>query len=196
MNKNLKLACLVVAATLWMGAKVGKKAPAFSLPDSTGQTRSLGDYKGKYVVLEWYNPDCPYVKKHYAGNMQALQKEWTAKGVVWLSVNSSAPGKQGNLSAEKAEALRKEKGSAPTAILLDPKGEVGRRYKAKTTPHMYVIDPKGALIYAGAIDDKPTTSADDIPGSRNYVRQALEESMAGKPISTPSTQAYGCSVKY
>ena len=178
-------------------AKVGAPAPAFTATDNTGASRSLAGFKGKWVVLEWHNNGCPYVKKQYeSGNMQKLQKEWTAKGVVWLTVISSAPGKQGYVTASEADAYVKDKGAAPTAVLLDPPGTVGMAYDAKTTPHMYVIDPSGRLVYNGAIDDKPTTDLGDVPGARNYVSQALTEAMAGKPVSIPTTKPYGCSVKY
>lgn len=178
-------------------AIVGQPAPAFTLTGTDGKPHSLSEYAGKLVVLEWFNHDCPFVRKHYgSGNMQKLQKKWTGQGVVWLSINSSAPGKQGNYPPEEANELTKEKGAAPTAVLLDPDGTVGRAYGAKTTPHMYVIDPAGRLVYAGAIDSVPSASADDIRGATNYVRQALAQAMAGQPVSTPTSVAYGCSIKY
>jgi peroxiredoxin len=178
-------------------ALVGQPAPAFTLTGTDGKTYSLADFEGKYVVLEWINHDCPFVKKHYgSGNMQKLQKKYTEQGVVWLSVNSSAPGKQGNYPPEKANELTAEKGAAPTALLLDPDGTVGKAYGAKTTPHMYVIDPKGVLVYAGGIDDKPSTDQADIATARNHVDQALTEALAGKPITVASSTPYGCSVKY
>lgn len=178
-------------------AVVGQPAPDFTLRDSAGKTRSLGEFKGKVVVLEWVNPECPFVKKHYgSGNMQKLQKTYAAKGVAWLTVNSSAPGKQGHLTPATAGAFVKEQGAAPTAILLDPEGQTGRAYGAKTTPHMYVIDGQGKLVYAGAIDDKPSTDPDDIPGARSYIAESLDALLSGKPITTASTTPYGCSVKY
>jgi len=178
-------------------AVVGQPAPAFSLPDSKGGTQSLASYKGKFVVLEWVNPDCPFVRKHYgSGNMQMLQKAYSAKGVAWLTVNSSAPGKQGHLEAATAEAFIKDKGASPTALLLDPQGNIGRGYGAKTTPHMFVIDPAGNLIYNGAIDDKPSADPADVASATNYVRSALDQALAGKPVTTTATQPYGCSVKY
>ncbi len=179
------------------GAIVGEPAPAFSLPDTNGGQEALSALKGKYVVLECVNFECPFVGKHYgSGNMQKLQKIYTGKGVVWLSINSSAPGKQGALDATKANALVKDKGAAPTAFLLDSEGAVGQAYGAKTTPHMFIIDPSGKLIYNGAIDDRPSTDKADIGPARNYVQAALDEALAGKPVTTTSSQPYGCSVKY
>ncbi len=176
---------------------VGSPAPAFTLTDTKGKQHNLADYKGKYVVLEWVNLGCPFVKKHYeSGNMQATQKKAVEKGVVWLSVCSSAKWKQGNLSAADWNEEITDRKMASTAVLIDESGEVGRAYGAKTTPHMYVVNPEGVLIYKGAIDDKPTTNKDTIPGARNYVLAALDESLAGKPVSTASTTPYGCSVKY
>jgi hypothetical protein len=178
-------------------ATVGSPAPAFTLPDTNGQTRSLSDYQGKFVVIEWVNHECPFVKKHYgSGNMQKLQKKYVDEGVVWLSINSSAPGKQGNYTAAEWNELTRAKGASPTAVLLDPDGKVGRAYGAKTTPHMYVVDPKGTVIYAGGIDDKPSTDQADIPTAKNYVDAALTEAIAGKPITVASSVPYGCSVKY
>lgn len=179
-------------------AEIGKPAPAFSVMDATGKVRSLEEFKGKTVVLEWNNPDCPFVKKHYVAstNMQNQQKAATDQGVVWLSVNSGASGKQGHLDAASATAKLSELKAAPTAYLLDSDGKTGQAYGAKTTPHMYVIDGKGTLQYAGAIDSVPSADAADIPGAKQYVNQALAELAAGKPVSEPSTKAYGCSVKY
>ena len=178
-------------------AVVGKAAPAFSLTDMDGTTVKLSDYKGKFVVLEWVNFECPFVRKHYGSeNMQKLQKAYTEKDVVWITICSSAPGKQGNLTGEEAREATKEHGASPTEFLLDPKGVAGRAYGAKTTPHMFVIDPKGKLIYAGAIDDTPSTKVDDIPNSKNYVVAALDAALAGKPVETATTKPYGCSVKY
>lgn len=178
-------------------AVVGSPAPDFSLTDSNGKTQSLSQYKGKYVVLEWFNEGCPYVKKHYeSGNMQKLQKEYGGKGVVWLTIISSAPGKQGAGTAVEVNAKRGEWKIASAATVLDPQGQAGQLYGAKTTPHMYVIDPKGTLIYMGAIDDKATSDPADIPASKNYVQAALDQSMAGKPVAESATVPYGCSVKY
>ena len=176
---------------------VGQPAPDFSLRDTNGKTNRLSDFKGKYVVLEWSNYDCPFVKKHYnSGNMQKLQKTYTEKGAIWLTINSSAAGKQGNYPADKWNEMVKEKGAAPTAVLLDPDGTVGKMYGAKTTPSMFVINPAGSLIYMGAIDDKASFAPEDIKTARNYVQMALDAAMAGKPVETSSTQSYGCSVKY
>lgn len=177
--------------------KVGAAAPGFSLTDSKGKTHSLGDYKGKYVVLEWFNPGCPFVQKHYkSGNMQTLQKQFVGKDVVWLTIDSSAPGKEGNLSPEEANKQIDTWKINSSALLLDPSGKVGHEYAATNTPHMYVINPEGKLIYSGAIDDKPTANPDDIAGANNYVKAALEESMSGKAVATPTSRAYGCSIKY
>ena len=181
----------------WAAAKVGEAAPAFTALASTGKSVSLASYRSKIVVLEWTNHECPYVRKHYeTGNMQALQKEVTGQGVVWLSVISSAPGEQGYVSPAQANELTESRGAAPTAVLLDPKGTVGRMYGATNTPHMYVIDEAGILRYAGAIDDRPTTRKSDVEGAHNYVRAALHAVAAGRPVPEPVTHAYGCTVKY
>src|SRR5688572_13730544 len=176
---------------------VGSPAPALTLTDTKGKQHNLADYKGKHVVLEWVNFGCPFVKKHYeSGNMQATQKKAVDKGVVWLSVCSSAEGKQGHMDAADWNEEIADRKLASSAVLIDESGDVGKAYGAKTTPHMYIVNPDGILVYKGAIDDKPSTNKDDIPGARNYVLAALDESMAGKPVSTASTQSYGCSVKY
>ena len=178
-------------------ARVGEAAPTFRATDSHGQAQSLDKYRGKYVVLEWHNQGCPYTKKHYeSGNMQRLQKEWTAKGVVWFTVISSAPGTQGYVTPTQENDYLKQMNAVPTAVLMDPGGTLGQLYAAKTTPHMYVIDPNGVLIYNGAIDDHPTSDQADIASSKNYVSNALTEALAGKPVTDPATQPYGCSVKY
>jgi peroxiredoxin len=178
-------------------AVVGKAAPAFSLTDMDGKTVKLSDFKGKFVVLEWVNFDCPFVRKHYGSeNMQKLQKTYTGKDVVWITICSSAPGKQGHLTAAEAKEATAERGASPTEFLLDPKGVTGKAYGAKTTPHMYVIDPKGKLLYNGAIDDTPSTKVADVPTSKNYVVAALDAAMAGKPVENATTKPYGCSVKY
>jgi len=185
------------AAIATHAAKVGDPAPAFTGTDTKGKVHSLSDFKGKFVVLEWHNQGCPYVKKHYgSGNMQRLQKEWTAKGVVWLTIISSAPNMQGHVTAEQADAYVREQHAVPTAVILDSSGEIGRTYDAKTTPHMFVVDPGGRLIYNGAIDDKPTTDQADIASAQDYVSAALKAAMAGQPVATAATKPYGCSVKY
>jgi peroxiredoxin len=176
---------------------VGSAAPDFSLTDAKGKTQTLSQYKGKYVVLEWFNPECPFVKKHYgSGNMQKLQEEFTGKGVVWLSIDSSAPGTEGNLSPEQADKIASGWKTHQTALVLDPEGKAGRAYGAKNTPHMFVINPEGKVIYEGAIDSKPTPNPADIAASTNYVKVALDESLSGKPVSNANTKPYGCSVKY
>jgi peroxiredoxin len=178
-------------------AVVDEKAPDFKLTGIDGKTYSLGDYKGKYVVLEWNNFDCPFVKKFYAsGTMQKLQKEYAEKGVVWLTICSSAEGKQGYYEAEALSDMTAERKLASTAYLRDPDGTVGKLYGAKTTPHMYVINPEGVLIYVGAIDDKPSTNPEDIAAAQNYVTASLNLAMSGKPVEVKSTASYGCSVKY
>ncbi len=176
---------------------MGQKAPDFTLTDTNNASHKLSQYAGKYVVLEWVNPDCPFVKKHYeSGNMQNLQKELRGKDVVWLSICSSAEGKQGHYSAAEWNMMTAEKKAAPNAVLLDAEGKVGALYGAKTTPHMYVINPKGILSYAGAIDDKASTKIEDVSGAKNYVRSAVDDLMAGKKVKNGQTQPYGCGVKY
>jgi peroxiredoxin len=201
MKTKLLTTLLTLAASTALFAAdspaVGTTAPDFSLTDSKGKTQTVSQYKGKYVVLEWFNPDCPFVKKHYgSGNMQKLQEELTAKGVVWLSIDSSAPGLEGNLTAEQAEKKIAEWKTKQTALVLDPDGKAGRSYGAKNTPHMFVINPEGKIIYEGAIDSKATPNPADIASSTNYVKVALEESLAGKTVSNANTKPYGCSVKY
>jgi AhpC/TSA family protein len=184
---------------LWAGnaTRVGNRAPDFTATDSNGRVHKLSEYQDKFVVLEWTNRGCPYTQKHYnSGNMQRLQREWTSRGVIWLTVISSAPGKQGYVKAGEENVYVKQVNAAPTAVLLDPTGVLGRLYDAKTTPHMFIIDPKGILIYNGAIDDRPTTDLADVNGARNYLTLALEEATSGKPVSIPTTRPYGCSVKY
>lgn len=190
-------ACAAMISSFAWAARVGEPAPDFTATDSNGQVHHLSDYRGKFVVLEWTNRGCPYTRKHYeSGNMQRLQQEWTAKGVIWLTVLSSAPGKQGYVTASEENAYLKQENAHPTAALLDPTGALGHLYDAKTSPQMYVINPQGTLIYDGAIDDRPTTDVADIQGAKNYLSLALEEAMAGKSVSTPVTRPYGCSVKY
>jgi peroxiredoxin len=176
---------------------VGSAAPDFSLTDAKGKAHSLSQYKGKYVVLEWFNPECPFVKKHYgSGNMQKLQEEYTNKGVTWLTIDSSAPGSEGSLSADAASKVMTGWKTRQTALLLDPEGKAGRAYGAKNTPNMVVINPEGKIVYEGAIDSKATPNPADIPNSTNYVKVALDESLEGKPVTTSTTKPYGCSVKY
>jgi hypothetical protein len=188
---------LVLATSLARAARIGDPAPNFTATDTNGQTHKLSDYAGKFVVLEWHNRGCPYTQKHYnSGNMENLQREWTGRGVIWLTVISSAPGKQGFVTASDENAYVKQVNAAPTAVLLDPTGTLGHLYDAKTTPHMFIINPQGTLIYNGAIDDRPTADRSDINGAKNYVSAALEQALAGKPVTTPTTRPYGCSVKY
>ena len=178
-------------------ATVGEKAPDFTLTDAAGKKHSLADFAGRFVVLEWVNFGCPFVKKHYnSKNMQNLQAAYTEKEVVWLSICSSGPAKQGYFEGDELVRELDQKGSRATAYLVDADGRVGRMYEAKTTPHMFVIDPGGVLIYAGAIDDRPSTDVEDIKGATNYVQQALDAAMTGKPVAVTSTKSYGCSVKY
>src|SRR5205807_4727336 len=191
---------LVIAPLLtpWARAvKVGESAPDFQAIDSNGLQQKLSQYRGKFVVLEWHNNGCPYTKKHYeSGNMQRLQKQWTDKGVVWFTVISSAPGSQGYVTAAQENEYMQKMHAVPTAALLDPKGEIGHLYGAKTTPHMFVINLQGQLIYNGAIDDKSTSDPSDISGAKNYVSEALQEAKAGQPVALATTRPYGCSVKY
>jgi peroxiredoxin len=183
---------LVISAT-----KVGESAPDFTATGSDGKTYRLSEMRGKYVVLEWHNNGCPYTRKHYeSGNMQRLQKEWTAKGVEWFTVISSAPGSQGFVTPDQENAYMSKMHAAPTAALLDPTGDLGHLYDAKTTPQMVVINPEDVIIYDGAIDDHPTPDQADIPNSKNYVELALQASMAGKPVEVSTSRPYGCSVKY
>ena len=175
----------------------GKPAPDFTLQDSGGKTVKLADFKGKTVVLEWTNQDCPYVRKHYSGgNMQQLQKDAAAKDVVWLTISSSAPGQQGHVNGLEADELTKSRKAAPAAFLFDPDGKVGHAYDARTTPHMYVIDKAGVLAYMGAIDDKPTANLADLKTARPYLKEAVEAVLAGETVKVASTRAYGCSIKY
>lgn len=187
---------LVTTCSAW-AVRVGEAAPEFTGTDSHGQTHKLSDYRGKYVVLEWTNNGCPFTKKHYdSGNMQALQKGWTAKGVVWLTILSSHPGAQGYMTAAAENAYMERMHAAPTAAILDPTGAIGHEYDAKTTPDMYIIDPQGKLIYAGAIDNKATTDLADVKDAANYVSAALQEAMGGQAVAVAYTRPYGCSVKY
>lgn len=188
---------LVASGAANAAIKVGEPAPAFEVLSQTGEPVQLSDFKGKFVVLEWTNEGCPFVRKHYKhGNMQGLQKEFTDKDVTWLTVFSSKPGKQGHVDAAGAKKFQADFKTASTAMLLDGDGTVGRLYEAKTTPHMYVVNPDGNLIYAGGIDSTPSADPADIADSENYVKSALNEAMAGKPVSTPISKPYGCSIKY
>jgi len=207
MKKKYAIALLVVAVAFGifitlnaMGKKapvINSQAPNFKLSDTNGKEHSLGDFKGKYVVLEWTNQGCPYVRKHYdSKNMQSLQKKWTDKGVVWLSICSSAEGKQGHMTNAEWKKTIKKEGMFSTAVLIDESGRVGKKYGAQTTPHMYIVDPTGLLIYQGAIDDTPSYKSEDVKGAHNYVTAALNDSMGGKPVYHVATKPYGCSVKY
>ena len=193
------LAAVSLAGTAFAAGQppVGETAPTFTLVDSGGVKHSLSDYKGKYVVLEWTNPGCPFVKKHYeSGNMEKLQAEYTKKGVVWLTIDSSAPAEQGFLDGENAKKAKQEQYKDSTELLLDPTGEVGHEYHATNTPDMYIISPDGKLIYEGAIDSIPSADQSDISKATNYVKANLDAVMDGKPVSDAVTKAYGCSVKY
>lgn len=207
-RRDVVAAAVAVAALAKFGAapawaetapapRIGAPAPAFSAVDSNGRTVSLADLKGKTVVMEWTNDECPFVRKHYTGqSMQALQKKWTAQDVVWLTVVSSPPGEQGYADAAKANALTVERGASPSAVLLDPAGDLGRLYKAQVTPHMYVIGRDGTLAYMGGIDDKPSTKTEDLKGARNFVDAALADISAGRPVATTTARPYGCTVKF
>ena len=191
------LAASLFAASVFAAANVGQPAPDFSLTDLTGKAVKLSDFKGKHVVLEWNNPHCPFVVKHYdSGNMPGLQSKYDAKDTVWLTLNSTHPSHQDFMSAEKLKGYLNDKKATPDAYLADPDGKVGQSYAAKTTPHMYVINPAGMVVYAGAIDDKRSTNVADVKTAKNYVVAAMDESKAGKPVTTAGTQAYGCSIKY
>lgn len=190
-------AVLAASAGVVMALPPGSVAPDFKGVDSNGVTHSLSEYRGKYVVLEWANRGCPYEQKHYkSGNMESLQKEWTAKGVVWLSILSDPPGEQGYVTPTEENDYLKTMHASPTAALLDPKGTIGRLYDARTTPHMFVIDPAGKIVYQGALDDKPTPDPASLKGADNYVSDALNAAMAGKPVAVAVTKPYGCAVHY
>lgn len=204
MNSLIRIAgCAALVAAVFpvtalaQAPRVGAPAPAFTATDSHGKTESLDQFKGKWVVLEWHNQGCPYTIKHYAsGNMQSLQKQWTAKGVVWLTVISSAPGQQGYVTASQENEYMVKMHATPTAALLDPQGKLGHLYDAKTTPQMIVIDPAGKIAYDGAIDSVESADQSDIKRADNYVNDALTAALAGKPIAVNHTRPYGCSVKY
>jgi AhpC/TSA family protein len=190
-------ALAVIAAPVSAAPVVGKPAPDFRAADVNGRPVSLSSFRGKTVVLEWNNPECPFVRKHYgSGNMQKAQAAAKKDGVVWLSINSGAPGKQGHMNGAEAKAFLAKAGASPTAYLLDPSGAVGKLYAAKTTPHMYVVNKAGILVYAGGIDDKPTPNPADINGARNHVLAALSDLKAGKAVSVATSRPYGCNVKY
>ncbi|MEO8487950.1 MAG: thioredoxin family protein [Betaproteobacteria bacterium] len=190
------LAC-AAAVSLATAATPGTAAPDFSVADASGKAVKLSDYRGKFVVLEWTNPDCPFVRKHYGSkNMQDLQKEWGAKDVVWLSVSSTRQGHDEYRDGANMQAWMASQGAAQKAILIDARSEAGRAYAAKTTPHMFVISPEGKVLYNGAIDDKRSSNPADAKTANNYVRAALTEAKAGKPVTVASTSPYGCSVKY
>lgn len=194
----VSLCCtFLICTSVLAGVNINASAPNFSLLDSSGKTVSLSDFKGKYVVLEWTNHQCPYVVKHYdSGNMQGLQKQYTDKDVVWLSIVSSAPGKQGYIDNDKANELTQSRNASPTHVLFDPSGEVGKAYAAKTTPHMYIIDPEGKLQYAGAIDSIKSTKQKDIPKAKNYVLAGMTALENGSSPDPDVTVPYGCSIKY
>jgi peroxiredoxin len=198
MMKNLIAAAVIaIAMPAFATATVGEKAPAFTATDSTGKSVSLADFKGKPVVIEWTNPDCPFVQKYYSGgDMQKLQADARKQGAVWLSINSAAPGKQGHMSGADATAKMRAQGFQSTAYLLDASGDIGRAYGAKTTPHMFVIAPDGTVAYAGGIDNVPTANPADIAKAQPLVKLALADVAAGKPVATPTSRPYGCSVKY
>lgn len=201
MNPMSALRCLPLAAALAAGAAmaagVGAPAPDFTVSDTAGKPVRLADFKGKFVVLEWTNPECPFVRKHYdSQNMQGLQKEFGARDVVWLSINSTNKSSGEFKTPVEMDAWIKAQGAAPKAALIDASSATGRAYAARTTPHMFVVDPAGKMVYAGAIDDKRSANPADAKSANNYVRAALNESLAGKPVTVASTQPYGCSVKY
>ena len=206
MTRNRTVLLVAVAAVTsttigWRSAvanpKVNQPAPLFTVTDTKGTTHSLESFKGKWVVLEWFNHECPYTRKHYmANNIQTLQREYTEKGVVWISVVSSAPGQQGYGTAADADRLTQMIKAVPSFVVRDTAGVLGRMYGARTTPQLFAIDPEGVLRYAGAIDDKPTPSIQDVKTARNYIKAALDAGLAGKPIAVATTQPYGCDVKY
>ena len=194
---GLLLAALPTGFYSASGLPPNSTAPDFQGVDSNGQAHSLSQYRGKWVVLEWANRGCPYDQKHYlSGHMESLQKEWTSKGVVWLSIISSAPGEQGYVTAGQENDYLRQMKAAPTAALLDPRGAIGHLYDARTTPHMFVIDPTGKLVYQGAIDNKPSPDPSTLNGADNYLNDALGAAMSGKPVAVPATRPYGCSIKY
>ena len=193
----LALPALALAAGAHAAPSVGQPAPDFTLTDTTGKPVKLSDHRGKYVVLEWTNPGCPYVRKHYdSGNMPATQRDAVAKGVVWLSINSTEKGSYDYLEPARLASWMKERKATPSAVLMDVDGAAGQAYGARTTPHMYIVNPQGQLVYAGGIDSIPSSNPEDIRKAVNYVKQGLGEALAGKPISQAATRPYGCSIKY
>ena len=197
LRRTALIAALCIASQAHAAATVGHKAPDFRLTDTAGKSVALSDFKGSFVVLEWNNPGCPFVRKHYnSANMQNLQKDSVAKGAVWLTINSTEAGSSDYLSPQQLGRWMNEQKAGPTATLMDEEGSAGKAYGARTTPHMYIVDPQGSLIYAGGIDSIPTGRVDDIARATNYVRQGLQEALAGKALTSPVTRPYGCSVKY
>ncbi|MBE1301667.1 MAG: redoxin domain-containing protein [Alteromonadaceae bacterium] len=199
MKVKMIMASALLTLTAWANANVNvdQPAPDFKLVNSNGESVNLSDYQGKYVVLEWTNHLCPYVKKHYGSdNMQSLQRKYNDKEVVWLSIISSAPGKQGYVEADEANQLTASRNAAPAHVLFDPEGDVGKLYGAKTTPHMYIIDPAGELKYKGAIDSIKSANPADIPKATNYLDEGMKALLAGGEVEDKSTVPYGCSVKY
>ena len=195
--RSLALACALVAPASFAAVDTGKPAPDFSATDSNGKIVKLSDFKGKTVVLEWTNDQCPFVKKHYkSGNMQALQKTAATSGAVWLSVISSAPGKQGHVDGAAANKLSQDRGATPTHVLLDGSGDIGRLYDAKTTPHLYIVSAQGTLVYQGGMDSNPSADPADIATATPFVKLALAETVGGKPVTQATTRPYGCSIKY
>lgn len=195
-SSSVVLSALVAGTAQAASAVVGQAAPDFTGTDALGKSLKLSDFKGKHVVLEWTNPNCPFVVKHYGGNMQALQAEFTRKGVVWLSVNSTNKQSRDYLAPAKLTTWQLEKKASASAMLMDDSGDIGLLYNAKTTPHMYIVNPQGVLIYAGAIDSVASANTEDIKTATNYVRQGLNEALGGKAISVAATRPYGCFLKY
>ena len=195
-SSSIVLSALAAGTAQAASAVVGQAAPGFTGTDALGKTHKLSDYKGKHVVLEWTNPNCPFVVKHYGGNMQALQAEFTRKGVVWLGVNSTNKKSRDYRAPVAMTAWQAEKKASASAMLMDDSGDIGQLYNAKTTPHMYIISPQGMLIYAGAIDSVASSNSEDIKTATNYVRQGLNEALGGKAISVAATRPYGCFLKY
>jgi peroxiredoxin len=197
MKTVLTTLLFTLATSAGAALQVGEPAPEFTGVDTSGKRHALSDYRGKTVILEWTNHDCPYVRKHYnSGNMQQQQQAATGKGAVWLSIISSAPGKQGHVTPAEADALTAQRNASPSAVILDEQGDIGRLYGAKTTPHMYIIDPQGTLVYRGGIDSIPSSNPADIDKATQYVPAALAQLMDGEPVAKSVTRPYGCSVKY